>query len=690
MFSNAVSGIIFAGAVYQNINTSLHGFAFTRLTLPSLMNFLYPSFLWALAALSIPVIIHLFNFRRTTRVYFSNNRFLKNVQEASSARRKLKHYLILASRLLFLFFLVIAFAQPFIPAKDQLSDHRNITVYLDNSQSMSAQMDDKTRGLNAAIAFVNTILDVFPVDTRYRLITNDFAPFSNAYKTKAEIQELLTRIRLSPVSRTVAAVADRIRYNSSSRNQEIFWISDFQKSTFGEPLASVDTAFQVHLVPITFGSLSNVFVDSAYLENPFAAAGERNVLRVKMRNDGRRNVDQLAVKLTINGVQAGTTTIGVPQGAVHETSFDLTTGLTGLNEARLTFNDFPVSFDNEFFIALNFTDKIRVIEVKASSDPTPVEKVFGNTQVFTYRGYAVSNFNYSMLDQADLVVVNGLNTIDPSLAAALRNYLGNRGTVLLVPGVRPDVQAYRNFTQLQALSIPDNPEQMELDRPDFSNPFFENVFEERSVALAMPKARRILSWGSDRSAILQFKNDQPFLSRFEQIGQLYITASALDNTVTDFHRHGVFVPVMYRLAASSKKNENRLYHSLHENFLSLRMDSLKNDQPVKLVGKEEVIPAQRRVGDRLLIDIPEFSLSEGFYRVVSGRDTLSLIAFNLDKAESLLAQYAPDELPSLFGGGPNISIFEADSNASFSDAIKERYVSTPCCWHCCSWLQRFC
>ncbi|MEP6647066.1 MAG: BatA domain-containing protein, partial [Saprospiraceae bacterium] len=34
------------------------------------MQFLYPSFLWALTALSIPIILHLFYFRRYKKVYF--------------------------------------------------------------------------------------------------------------------------------------------------------------------------------------------------------------------------------------------------------------------------------------------------------------------------------------------------------------------------------------------------------------------------------------------------------------------------------------------------------------------------------------------------------------------------------------------------------------------------------------------
>src|SRR5882757_6700676 len=101
------------------------------------MSLVYPSFLWALSALSIPIIIHLFNFRKTTRIYFSNTQFLRQVKQETTQKRRLKQLLVLASRLLFLFFLVMAFAQPFLPAKEELASQHNISLYLDNSYSMS-------------------------------------------------------------------------------------------------------------------------------------------------------------------------------------------------------------------------------------------------------------------------------------------------------------------------------------------------------------------------------------------------------------------------------------------------------------------------------------------------------------------------------------------------------------------------
>jgi hypothetical protein len=641
------------------------------------MSFLYPSFLWALGALSIPVIIHLFNFRKTTRIYFSNNRFLRQVKESTTAKRKLKHYLILASRLLFLLFLVLAFCQPIIPANEKTVNYRNVVFYLDNSQSMSAPLEDQHRGLDGGIAFINNIVNVFPPDSRYRLVTNDFAPFSNSFKTKKEVVDILAQIRLSPVSRSVKEVKDRIANAGTVKSQEIFWISDFQKSTAGRPQNIADTNQQWRLVPIAFEDLSNVFVDTAYLDNPFAPSGEKNTLRIQVRNDGTDDATQLTVKLTINSIQMGATNIDVPKGGIGEASFDLTARLTGLNKAVVSFNDFPVSFDNEFYFTLNYKEKIRIIEIKNSSNPSPIEKVYGNTQVFLYRGYAVSNLNYSLLNEADLVIVNGLNNIDPSLSLALNEYLKKDGTIFLVPGPNPDEVSMKSFLGLPDYNRIPSAALQELDKPDFSNPFFLNVFEEKSNALIMPKAIPIINWGPDRSAILRFKNDRPFLSKIERTGTLYLLSSPLESSHTDFYNHGLFVPVMYRIAASSKKDNQKLYYSVQETFLTLRLDSVRAEDQVRLINQEEIIPSQRRAGNNVLLDLPKFSLKTGFYKVVSGRDTVDLIAFNSNKAESMMSQYKGEEIKTLFGQGDNVSIFDAVSTDTFSNEIKERYLGTP-------------
>src|ERR1700743_2415271 len=105
------------------------------------MQFIHPAFLFGLLTLAIPVIIHLFHFRRYQKVYFSNVQFLKNIQQKQSSRKNLKKRLILLTRLLALAFLVLAFSKPYIPTQhhtNTLNKQQVVSVFVDNSYSMQA------------------------------------------------------------------------------------------------------------------------------------------------------------------------------------------------------------------------------------------------------------------------------------------------------------------------------------------------------------------------------------------------------------------------------------------------------------------------------------------------------------------------------------------------------------------------
>ena len=103
------------------------------------MEFVHPERLWFLLLLLIPIIIHLFHFRKRKTLYFSSLRFIQYLEKEQQSTRKLKHLLILISRLLALSALVFAFAQPqFKNATGKQTGKAALLIYLDNSFSMSA------------------------------------------------------------------------------------------------------------------------------------------------------------------------------------------------------------------------------------------------------------------------------------------------------------------------------------------------------------------------------------------------------------------------------------------------------------------------------------------------------------------------------------------------------------------------
>ena len=103
------------------------------------MRYQNPQLLYFLFAIAIPILIHLFNFRKHKTIYFSSIRFLKEIKEDKRKRSNLKNLLILLSRILAIFFLVMAFAKPFIPLNKEHKPTENIFIYIDNSFSMDAE-----------------------------------------------------------------------------------------------------------------------------------------------------------------------------------------------------------------------------------------------------------------------------------------------------------------------------------------------------------------------------------------------------------------------------------------------------------------------------------------------------------------------------------------------------------------------
>src|SRR5690606_16672863 len=120
---------------------------------------------------------------------------------------------------------------------------------------------------------VDKLTNIYPINTNYKILTNDFSPFSNTLKNRDEVKELITEIRRSHASRSLGEAYERLHTGVLGENpgkKEIYIISDFQKSGLGDPAeALADTLNDIYLVPIEFPQYGNVFVDTAYLENPF-------------------------------------------------------------------------------------------------------------------------------------------------------------------------------------------------------------------------------------------------------------------------------------------------------------------------------------------------------------------------------------------------------------------------------------
>nr|HMQ64255.1 BatA domain-containing protein [Flavilitoribacter sp.] len=170
------------------------------------MQFVYPAFLFALAALAIPIIIHLFYFRRFRKVYFTNVRFLKEVKEDTSARSKLRNLLVLLARCLAVVFLVFAFVQPFIPQDAEVKQGRKgVSIFIDNSFSMSALSEDVPL-LEKAKQRAREVVNAYGVEDEFQILTNDFEGRHQRMVSQEDALALIDEIAISPAVRDLSKV----------------------------------------------------------------------------------------------------------------------------------------------------------------------------------------------------------------------------------------------------------------------------------------------------------------------------------------------------------------------------------------------------------------------------------------------------------------------------------------------------
>src|SRR5215203_1323429 len=103
------------------------------------MAFLTPLFLLGLAALAVPVLIHLTQRERKAVVEFPSLMFLRKIPYESVQRRRIRDWLLLAMRLGAIAMIVLAFARPFLRGSNVAAaagGARDIVVLLDRSYSM--------------------------------------------------------------------------------------------------------------------------------------------------------------------------------------------------------------------------------------------------------------------------------------------------------------------------------------------------------------------------------------------------------------------------------------------------------------------------------------------------------------------------------------------------------------------------
>jgi hypothetical protein len=652
------------------------------------MTFLNPSLLWALFAVSIPIIIHLFNFRRVKKINFSNISLLKTVNTQARTFLKLKQWLVLASRILFISCLVLAFAQPFIASKNGNSvDGRTVnSFYIDNSASMQNETDNKS-ALNTALKKLDRLASELPKAAKNQLLSNDYTSTDYKNLNSNELRNEASKLEISGTSRMISEILERqssiAQKNSSSINNNYFIFSDFQKSTIGD-LSKISTEKdkKIFLVPSEAAENSNVYIDSVWLDNPFIRKMQANGLNVRLVNSGEKTKNNVLVKMILGDLQLNSIPTNITPGSKEKLHFDFTLNQTGSVKGKIKFEDNPVIFDNEYYFVLNASPVINVIQLNNNAGQSnAIKNAFSNDSLFNYSSFPISNVDFGLLKNADLLVLEGIETFNSNASEAVKSFLKAGGSVFLIPASNPDLNNYSNlFGQFGIKNIFKNDIQnmplKSLAEPQKGSGFYKDIFELTKIndKLLMPTTKELLRWQTLGQVILNTKGAQNFLT-FTKTNNatVYVMASPLEETFGNFSQNALFVPILYKIASMSIKSSNLAFH-FDEATISLEDKSYSEKTLVKLrKDGVEMIPIQRVIGNELIIELPkanEFDGNKGslagFYDLIIGNNIAKTLAINFSNKESLMERYSNSELKNMFEKNKNIQILEEANPNEFA------------------------
>ncbi len=583
------------------------------------MQFKNPEILYALFLLLIPILIHLFQLRRYKKTPFTNVAFLQTVIQNTRKSSTLKKWLVLCTRLFALTFLIFAFAEPFIPNTERALQPQETVIFIDNSFSMQAT----GRKGNLLTEAKQELLAALPKDERYTLVTWD--DVLRNFNPVTDRNELLD---LDFTQKTIDVQSLRMRLNNvfstrdESSRQRIL-ISDFQDTGWSSQLDSLNkTEHRVLLEPTT---LENISIDSLHL-NRVSAAYSLDVFLASTTS-----IDQdIPVSLFDKEKLIAKGSASFENSKHSKIQFQLTSGAA--IQGRLSITTPDLKFDNDFYFSINTTEALKVLAVSNAED-TFLSRLYQEPQ-FSYTNVAEDQLEYSILTDQDLIILNEPQRISTALINALKKHTQNGGTLLLIPNMNAAATNYNSL--LNAYGFAGFQSKIEASQRittiNYDHPLYQNVFTGRSSNLQTHQVEAYFPIATT-DAILSLENNAPFLA---ENNRLYLFTGSLTSTNSNFINGQLIVPTFDKIATEALKLPQMYYSIGSKNTFDITTP-LPDDAVLTLEQQEQAfIPLQQKRGEKVSIDTQEGIKNDGLYAVKYKQDTLAMVAYNFDRAESNL------------------------------------------------------
>ncbi len=628
------------------------------------MAFLYPQMLFGLFALAIPIVIHLFNFRRHKVVYFSNTATLKTIEQENAKTKKLKYIISLIMRMLFIAGLVFAFAYPYNPEQKLKTDDADnlVAVYIDNSMSMHSQSSEISL-IEDARASARKIVGNISPSQRFVLLTNSRQP-DNEYPMNQD--EMLMSIdamqtEASPMSfNNLYENLQMIMKRNGFKSASLFMYSDFQDNMMNMDDLVADSSIQLVAMPLKSDYQQNIYIDTVWLASPILQKGLANEINVRVVNESAKDINGLPVNFEIDGKSLAFNTIDIPANGKNKVAMQFVLYDSAENNATVSINDYPITFDDTYNFVLNVRPIIKIVELSAGVGDLSIKTLFSNDSLFDYHVMNPYRLDQQFLSDCQMVIVDGDANINETMWQAVIDFANDGGSVVVFPSEVADNSKISEFSN----------DTLAISTIASQHPFFDDIFVNIPNNADLPKVYKHIQIDKSRFSntltLISLQNGTSFvtLSKIGS-GNVFCFASQLGKDWTNFADNALFVPIMYKIAMISGQM-NRLSYTLGvDKDITINDLTAFSDGDVRIrdtQGNFEMIPMVEMRNNRALIELYDELLGAGFYTISKGDEVIETTAWNDSRKESEMKFLDREEVYKLLkDNGLNVlAVMKAD------------------------------
>jgi hypothetical protein len=594
------------------------------------MQFKHPEILYFLFLLVIPILVHLFQLRRFKKEYFTNVRFLKELSIQTRKSSKIKKWLLLATRLLLLTCIVIAFAQPFFKAKDTKNSSNEMYIVLDNSFSMQAK-GQKGELLKRA---VQELLENTPENQTFSLIINSETFWNTDIKS---IRTELQNLKYSALPFQLESAMAKIKSRKSAFNKDVIIITD---AVGLEPkqLKSIDNDFNTYFIIPEAEQKSNTSIDSVFIHQTLddfyeiglklSAFGEKDKeLPVALYNQNKL----IAKTLTKLDTKDKTIYFTIPKKDFH-------------GYASITDNG--LEYDNYLYFSISKPKKNNVISIGTPEKSNFLSRIYTNDE-FNFNNFPIETLDYNALEKQNTIVLNELDEIPQALQTTLKSFVEKGGNIVLIPSAKTatvNLNSFlRIFGNIQFKSL-ENKEKL-VTKINFNHPLFSGVFENKINNFQYPKTKTSFGISGSNPAALYYEDQTAFLTSISNpISSVYVFTAPINLENSNFQQSPLIVPTFYKMGINSLNNGVNAA-TIGNNNPFLVDVTLSKDEILKVKNDlETFIPVQQIVNDKVKLTFNDFPVQAGNFGIYNQNERIQNISFNYNRTESNLAQANKDAL----------------------------------------------